>query len=201
MHFPAIYYVKERCQDGWFRGVNRAQKTGVFPGNYVTQLRALNEQSNGQSASGAGAIGLVGHSKRSTHGSNSGGATNITVLSKSGNMNPPDLPPRSSGSSSSSSSSASTSVWSKPIGQHVEALFGRKTQTNNLSLFCFSVECVEIGFCHTIQMREREKIYIQFELSLSLSLHSFNFISFCVHFSHSIFCVLIFIEFQLISFG
>lgn len=122
--------MKERCQDGWFRGVNRSQKTGVFPGNYVTQLRALNEQSNGQSSSGAAgaAVGPMGHSKRSAHGLNAGGgSTNVTVLSKSGNQNPPDLPPRSSGSSSSSSSS--TSVWSKPIGQHVEALFGRKTQT------------------------------------------------------------------------
>lgn len=116
--YTAIYYVKERCQDGWFRGINRAQRTGVFPGNYVTQLRTLNEQpSNGQSVSGAR--------------SNAGGATNVTMLGKSGN--PPDLPPRSSGSSSSSSSSASTSVWSKPIGQHVEALFGRKTNRPTLS--------------------------------------------------------------------
>lgn len=119
----AVYYVKERCQDGWYRGINRAQKSGVFPGNYVTPLRSINEQSNGSLTSGANAIGSAAHSKRSAV-SNSSTSQNGPGLSKSGHSNPPELPPRSSGSSSSSSSS---SVWSKPIGQHVEALFGRMT--------------------------------------------------------------------------
>lgn len=36
----AIYTVTERCQDGWFKGTSsRAQKCGVFPGNYVTPIR------------------------------------------------------------------------------------------------------------------------------------------------------------------
>lgn len=171
----AIYYVKERCQDGWFRGVNRSQKTGVFPGNYVTQLRTLNEQSNGQSASGAAgaAIGPMGHSKRSAHGSNAGGgAANITVLSKSGNQNPPDLPPRSSGSSSSSSTS--TSVWSKPIGQHVEALFGRKTKTTLPTLY-FSLRILLYRF-NGISCNQSKKKYFVFRTPLNsdwfLSHHS-----------------------------
>lgn len=113
--------MKERCQDGWYRGINRAQKSGVFPGNYVAPLRSINEQNNGSSA-GANAVGLAAHSKRSA-ASNSSTSQNGAGLSKSGHSNPPELPPRSSGSASSSSSS----VWSKPIGQHVEALFGRKT--------------------------------------------------------------------------
>ncbi|XP_050091804.1 E3 ubiquitin-protein ligase SH3RF1 [Anopheles aquasalis] len=32
----SIYYVTERCQDGWFKGSNWQKKSGVFPGNYVT---------------------------------------------------------------------------------------------------------------------------------------------------------------------
>lgn len=160
--FSAIYYVKERCQDGWFRGVNRAQKTGVFPGNYVAQLRTLNEQhSNGHSASGAGAIGLSGHSKRSAAASNSGGATNVTALSKGGN--PPDLPPRSSGSSSSSSST-STSVWSKPIGQHVEALFGRKkNQVASLRFYVALFEYVGSRLVSLSHHSNAEKKSIQFD--------------------------------------
>lgn len=36
----AIYTVTERCQDGWFKGTSsRAQKCGVFPGNYVAPIR------------------------------------------------------------------------------------------------------------------------------------------------------------------
>jgi len=36
----AIYMVTERCQDGWFKGTSsRAQKCGVFPGNYVAPIR------------------------------------------------------------------------------------------------------------------------------------------------------------------
>ncbi|XP_017778543.1 PREDICTED: SH3 domain-containing RING finger protein 3-like isoform X5 [Nicrophorus vespilloides] len=36
-----IYTVTEKCQDGWFKGTsNRTQKSGVFPGNYVTPASA-----------------------------------------------------------------------------------------------------------------------------------------------------------------
>lgn len=103
----AIYFVKEFCQDGWYKGINRAQKSGVFPGNYVTPLRNANEVSM------QNIVGQYSHKKRSS-ASNS---TGTTQMNKS--QNPPELPPRSSGSSLSSS------VWLKPIG-HVEALFGRK---------------------------------------------------------------------------
>nr|CAD7267991.1 unnamed protein product [Timema shepardi] len=35
-----IYMVTERCQDGWFKGTSsRSQKSGVFPGNYVTPAK------------------------------------------------------------------------------------------------------------------------------------------------------------------
>lgn len=32
-----MYYVLEKCQDGWFKGTSlRSGLSGVFPGNYVT---------------------------------------------------------------------------------------------------------------------------------------------------------------------
>lgn len=36
-----VYTVTERCQDGWFKGTNKNQKCGVFPGNYVAPARYL----------------------------------------------------------------------------------------------------------------------------------------------------------------
>lgn len=102
--------MKERCQDGWFRGTNRAQKSGVFPGNYVAPLK--NQNADGSVALHANGGGIPNHQKR-LHGNN---ASNNQISSSV-----PELPPRSSGSS--------TSVWSKPIGQHVEAIFGRKKST------------------------------------------------------------------------
>lgn len=108
----SVYYVSERCQDGWFKGTNRSQKSGVFPGNYVTPLRALHAMSGG-------AVGAA--SKRhSGHFTSSNEANNGTHV-------PPELPPRSRVSDTSGSSS----VWSKPLGQHVEALFGRKSSNNS----------------------------------------------------------------------
>lgn len=32
-----IYTVTEKCQDGWFKGLD-GKKSGVFPGNYVTPV-------------------------------------------------------------------------------------------------------------------------------------------------------------------
>lgn len=36
--------VTERCLDGWFKGKNWKDVCGVFPGNYVTPLRARDQQ-------------------------------------------------------------------------------------------------------------------------------------------------------------
>lgn len=44
------------------------------------------------------------------------------------NLPVPDLPPRSGGSTTTTSS-----VWSKPLGQHVEAFFGRKSNQEQSS--------------------------------------------------------------------
>ncbi|XP_055310793.1 E3 ubiquitin-protein ligase SH3RF1-like isoform X2 [Sitodiplosis mosellana] len=113
----SIYYVSERCKDGWLRGSSRSQnKSGVFPGNYVAPLRSVNEQLTPAS------IGVVDCASLSCN----------NVSNKSCHINPPELPPRfntslSTSTSTSTSASSATSVWSKPIGQHVEAIFGRST--------------------------------------------------------------------------
>jgi len=39
-----VYIVTERCVDGWFKGKNWLDITGVFPGNYLTPLRTRDQQ-------------------------------------------------------------------------------------------------------------------------------------------------------------
>lgn len=102
------------------------------------------------SRDGAGHVSGSSHSKRSVHGA--GGSSNHSAssnhkqshrskgsnsgqhhdLSTSTASHPPELPRRGS----STSSSSSGSVWSKPLGQHVEAFFSRKSggNQNNKSL-------------------------------------------------------------------
>lgn len=90
--------MKERCQDGWLRGVNREQQCGVFPGNYVISLKNTVPSIPPSTEASVASNGASKHEKY-----------------------PPELPQRSSGSS--------LSMWSKPIGQQVEAFFGsRPTQ-------------------------------------------------------------------------
>lgn len=71
-----IYFVTERCLDGWFKGTsNRTQKCGVFPGNYVTLARG-GQQRNGADKSAAKSKG-----SQKVQAANSAGV-------------PPELPPR-----------------------------------------------------------------------------------------------------------
>lgn len=114
----AVYYVKERCQDGWFRGTNRSQKSGVFPGNYVAPLRNNGSRNDGSGIGQPTNTGAISNIQKRLHENNSN--SNQTNAA-------PKLPPRSSGSTSS--------VWSKPIGQHVEALFGRTNKKINHLMF------------------------------------------------------------------
>lgn len=120
--FTAIYYVKERCQDGWYKGSNHLQKSGVFPGNYVTlvcdQTAGLTEKSSSQN----NCKRSLGQPKTNSVSSNSISSRNNNSKSST---RPPELPQRQYYSVTNSNS-----LWSKPIGQHVEALFSRKpTQT------------------------------------------------------------------------
>lgn len=120
-HMLAVYYVKERCQDGWFKGINRSQKSGVFPGNYVTPLRSIHTDAAGSAASTAS-----NQHRRTAHSQSSSAGHSASHKNGKSDKGPPELPPRLIASSTPAPSSSS-SVWSKPIGQHVEALFGRKS--------------------------------------------------------------------------
>lgn len=94
--------MKERCQDGWLKGINRAQKCGVFPGNYVMPVRKS----------------IVSNENNTVD------SVTYNCLDKS---IVPNIPLRSSGSS--------LSMWSKPIGQHVEAFFGSRSPRNTFKSF------------------------------------------------------------------
>ncbi|XP_055534264.1 E3 ubiquitin-protein ligase SH3RF1 [Wyeomyia smithii] len=103
----SIYYVTERCKDGWFKGANRQQKTGVFPGNYVTVYKGREPGQSSRSPNPQGP---------STSAQNpSNNLTQITL---------PALPPRDSPTSSTAL------VWTKPqvqTGNYIDSLFGRKS--------------------------------------------------------------------------
>lgn len=83
---------------------------------------------------GAAASTSSSHTKRvSTHCSNEDGIVH-SASHRNGNESelnhaPPELPPRSG----VSGLATSASVWSKPLGQHVEALFGRKSSNGGHS--------------------------------------------------------------------
>lgn len=96
----------ERCQDGWFKGSNRAHKSGVFPGNYVTPLRSSHREYNQIS-------NLKRQEKQKTSPSNQS--------SNHKSIAPPELPPRSG----TVGNVLYGSVWSKPLG-NVDSFFNRK---------------------------------------------------------------------------
>lgn len=78
-----VYIVTERCLDGWFKGKNWRDKTGVFPGNYVTPLRSRDQQQ------------LI----------HQGNITQTNIITSSGDTSSipsavPELPPRSAGTTS-----------------------------------------------------------------------------------------------------
>lgn len=83
----------------------------------------------------AGASSSSSHAKRSSShfpGANGSahGPSHRNGNESDPNHPPPELPPRSGVSGSAPTSS---SVWSKPLGQHVEAFFGRKSSNANHS--------------------------------------------------------------------
>lgn len=127
--FIAIYYVTEKCQDGWYKGTNRANKCGVFPGNYVALIKNhRNDNNNNQHQQ----INNISN-KKSTSGSTNHSSTvsqhkNFISL-QSTPLQPPELPPRSNTINNNLSS-----LFTKPIGEHLDAIFYRKqmpTLTNN----------------------------------------------------------------------
>lgn len=111
-----VYIVTERCVDGWFKGKNWLDITGVFPGNYLTPLRARDQQQ------------LMHQWKYVPQNADAQMAqvqqhpvAPDVRLNNMLSMQPPDLPPRQQ---QATATTTSCSVWSKPV----EALFSRKSE-------------------------------------------------------------------------
>ncbi|KAH8233669.1 hypothetical protein KR026_011157 [Drosophila bipectinata] len=113
-----VYIVTERCVDGWFKGKNWLDITGVFPGNYLTPLRTRDQQQ------------LMHQWKyvpqnpdtQLVHAQQQPGAQDVR-LNNMLPMQPPDLPPRQQ-QSTANATTTTCSVWTKPV----EALFSRKSE-------------------------------------------------------------------------
>ncbi|XP_039955140.1 E3 ubiquitin-protein ligase SH3RF1-like [Bactrocera tryoni] len=128
-----VYIVIERCLDGWFKGKNWQDITGVFPGNYVTPLRSRDQQ---QLMHQWKYVPLQSspHFNQTTikPGSNlvpivqSPPAVTSTTQRIHSLHQPPDLPPRQV-----SSALPASSVWTKPLGHTVEAFFNRYSKAHD----------------------------------------------------------------------
>lgn len=101
--------------------MDRSHKLGVFPGNFVVPLRNSRSLEASQVTNCNTALPSTSTQEKRSKSKENTKREQI--------VEPPQLPPRLDGSSTSSS------VWSKPLGQHVEALFGRKfkNETTNES--------------------------------------------------------------------
>ncbi|EAA13018.4 AGAP011487-PA [Anopheles gambiae str. PEST] len=85
----AVYYVTERCQDGWFKGTNWQKKSGVFPGNYVAIHKGRDGASVGFQAAGGGASSALNGSNGAMSSPSNGGSA-----SPQQPLQLPELPPR-----------------------------------------------------------------------------------------------------------
>ncbi|XP_036230911.2 E3 ubiquitin-protein ligase SH3RF1 [Bactrocera oleae] len=130
-----VYIVTERCLDGWFKGKNWQDITGVFPGNYVTPLRSRDQQ---QLMHQWKYVPLQSspHLSQSTIKTvpnllpivQSPPAVSSTAQRIQSLHQPPDLPPRQV-----SSALPVSSVWTKPLGHTVEAFFNRYSKTHDIT--------------------------------------------------------------------
>ncbi|XP_023725155.1 E3 ubiquitin-protein ligase SH3RF1 isoform X2 [Cryptotermes secundus] len=116
----AIYTVTERCQDGWFKGTSsRAQKCGVFPGNYVTPIRSL-------TAGQAQLLGLTRGPNSSSTSPQQGTISGSGSCSGSPRNNPatstPPLEPRSFTRGGSSKQGSSPHVYSPRNSQQSHSI-------------------------------------------------------------------------------
>ncbi|KAH8253736.1 hypothetical protein KR032_006673 [Drosophila birchii] len=114
-----VYIVTERCVDGWFKGKNWLDITGVFPGNYLTPLRTRDQQQ---------LMHQWKYIPQSTdaqhvHPQQQPQVAPDVRLNNMLPMQPPDLPPRQQQQATTTTTSCS-SVWTKPV----EALFSRKSE-------------------------------------------------------------------------
>ncbi|XP_068146785.1 E3 ubiquitin-protein ligase SH3RF3 [Drosophila tropicalis] len=110
-----VYIVTERCVDGWFKGKNWLDISGVFPGNYLTPLRTRDQQ---QLMHQWKFVPQITDAKQNPPPTVAQDVRLNNILP----IHPPDLPPRQQ---QPSTSSTSCSVWTKPV----EALFSRKSDS------------------------------------------------------------------------
>ncbi|XP_022225747.2 E3 ubiquitin-protein ligase SH3RF1 [Drosophila obscura] len=116
-----VYIVTERCVDGWFKGKNWLDITGVFPGNYLTPLRTRDQQ---QLMHQWKYVPQSSDAKQ-IHPQQQQPVAPDVRLNNMLPMQPPDLPPRQQqASTTATASTTSCSVWTKPV----EALFSRKSE-------------------------------------------------------------------------
>lgn len=113
-----VYIVTERCVDGWFKGKNWLDITGVFPGNYLTPLRTRDQQQLMHQWKYVPQI----PDTQLLHPTQQPGGQEVR-LNNMLPMQPPDLPPRQQ-QSTANATTTTCSVWTKPV----EALFSRKSE-------------------------------------------------------------------------
>lgn len=103
----SIYYVTEKCQDGWYKGMSRSQKGGVFPGNYVAIVKTKDDTSR------------------------SDGRQPIFIsqanYQKSLQNIPPDLPPRHDHHQTSTACNPLATLSKSLHNSYIDSLFNRKS--------------------------------------------------------------------------
>uniref|UniRef100_A0A3F2YWJ9 RING-type E3 ubiquitin transferase n=1 Tax=Anopheles epiroticus TaxID=199890 RepID=A0A3F2YWJ9_9DIPT len=126
----AVYYVTERCQDGWFKGTNWQKKSGVFPGNYVAIHKGRDGASPSARNQNAHSSGKMNNNVSSPQAgssvSNGGCSSNGAMSSPSngGSASPqqqpplqlPELPPRNT----------TTSQQPQQGMKYIDSIFGRQ---------------------------------------------------------------------------
>uniref|UniRef100_A0A182WF83 RING-type E3 ubiquitin transferase n=1 Tax=Anopheles minimus TaxID=112268 RepID=A0A182WF83_9DIPT len=121
----SIYYVTERCQDGWFKGTNWQKKSGVFPGNYVAIHKGRDGASPGTRNPSAHSSGKMNNAASPQAGSSNGGCSSngaINSQSNGGSSSPqqqplqlPELPPRNT-----------TAPQQQQGMKYIDSIFGRQ---------------------------------------------------------------------------
>ncbi|XP_035892803.1 E3 ubiquitin-protein ligase SH3RF1 [Anopheles stephensi] len=128
----SIYYVTERCQDGWFKGTNWQKKSGVFPGNYVAIHKGrdgASATSRNASAHSSGKMNNVSSPQTAGSSASAGGCSSNGAMnspSNGGSSSPqqqplqlPELPPRNT-----------TAVPQQQGMKYIDSIFGRQGSTD-----------------------------------------------------------------------
>ncbi|XP_037948371.1 E3 ubiquitin-protein ligase SH3RF1 [Teleopsis dalmanni] len=111
-----IYIVTERCPDGWVKGKNWLDQSGVFPGNYVTPLRNRDQQ---QLMHQYKCMPLHNHSAEASNNMDIALMQHNSLLVNGLPQQAPDLPQRSlyymDAETATTSASSSSAAWNKPL--------------------------------------------------------------------------------------